>query len=292
MLTAKRILLSALLLFSVQNGLAAEDALTEAKGTGLADAAAQANSFLPVTEVQRIKFDENEAWEKLCLAKNSKEAEVKSKAYAEAIQYISAATTVPAAPPEAFLLASRIYRHKGGLSYAKNCFMRAVAVYLDEAMQKPESVEANLKAAIVLYAGDVRYWDTYNQSRKKARDYADMVLDLCKKEKSEKNISAGREIFLEEAVALAYLVKDNARECNDNFMKAEKLWNKTGVKTDSVLINIVVSNDSRLSVVDSSYLPYNLFKEYPQEGKWFWPVNHKTDAAQEFLLNCLTGFYL
>ncbi len=292
MLTAKRILLSALLLFSVHSGLVAEDTLTEAKEADLADAAAQADSLLPVADVQKVKFDENEAWKKLCLAKNSKDAEAQSKAYAEAIYYISAATTVPTAPPEAFLLASRIYRHKGGLSYAKNYFTRAAAVYLDEAMQNPDSIEANLKAAIVLYAGDVRFWDSYNQSRKNARDYADTVLKLCKKAKDEKSISAAREIFLEEAVALASLVKENAGECNDHFMKAEKLWNMTGVKTDSVLINIVVSDDSGLPVVGNSYLPYKLFKEYPQKGKWFWPVSHKTDAAQEFLLNCLTGFYL
>lgn len=287
MKTAKHFFLSALLLSSVQNGFAAEGALPAAKEADLEDATDQSDSLLPAAEVQKVKFDENEAWKQLCLAKNSKEAEAQSKAYADAVQYISAATTVSAAPPEAFLLASRIYRHKGGLSYAKNYFTRAAAVYLDEAMQLPDSIKANLKAGIILYAGDVRYWDSYEQSRKNARDYADKVLALCKKAKMEKNLSAGKAVFLEEAAALACLIKENEAESNAHFAKAEELWNKKELKTDSVLINVVGA-----TTAGSSYLPYELFKEFPQQGIWYWQVSSQTDAAREFLLNCLTGFYM
>lgn len=292
MKASNQILLCALLLFSVQNRLAAESSLPEMKETGLLETSDQTASLLPATGVQKVKFDEGEAWTQFCLAKNSSAADVQSEAYAKAIQYISAATTAPSAPPEAFLLASRIYRHKGGASYAKNYFTRAAAVYLDEAMQQPESIEMNLKAAIVLYAGDVRYWDSYEQCKKNAWSYADTVLVLCKKAKVEKNLTTEKEVFLEEAAALACIVKENMVESNAHFAKAEKLWSKEAVKTDSSLINIVGSANNDNLTASNSYLPYKLFKEYPQQGKWFWPISRKNDAYMEFLLNCLTGFYM
>ena len=292
MKASNQILLCALLLFSVQNRLAAESSLPEMKETGLLETSDQTASLLPATGVQKVKFDEGEAWTQFCLAKNSSAADVQSEAYAKAIQYISAATTAPSAPPEAFLLASRIYRHKGGASYAKNYFTRAAAVYLDEAMQQPESIEMNLKAAIVLYAGDVRYWDSYEQCKKNAWSYADTVLVLCKKAKVEKNLTTEKEVFLEEAAALACIVKENMVESNAHFAKASKLWNKEAAKTESNLINIIGLDNYGLSTTGSLYLPYELFKEYAQQGEWYWSIASKTDVGKEFLLNCLTGFYL
>ena len=138
------------------------------------------------------------------------------------------ASTAAIMPPaiatrEALLLASRIYRHKGGISFAKTNFSKAAAIYLERAMQQPESIQANLHAAIILYAGDVRYWDSYNDSRKNAVAYADKVIFLCKKEKSEKQIADTNVIFLEEAAALAFLIKENVPASNAHFVKAEKL---------------------------------------------------------------------
>ena len=91
---------------------------------------------------------------------------------------------------------------------------------------------------------------------------------------------------------MASLIRENVSECDVHFAKAEKLWSKEAVKTDSSLINIVGSANNDNLTASNSYLPYKLFKEYPQQGKWFWTLSRKNDAYMEFLLNCLTGFYM
>jgi len=289
MKAAKYLVLCAVLLLNAQNGLAADAAVSE---TGAMEIPEEKilSAAMPLAEEEKIS-QENEslAWRQFCLAKNSNAADEQSEAYANAIKYISDATAIASAPPSTFLLGSRIYRHKGGSSYAKNYFTRAAAVYLDEAMQKPESVQANLNAAIILYAGDVRYWESYEQSKKNARDYADKVLTLCKKAKAEKKLEAAEEIFLEEATALAFLVKENVDQSNAHFAKAEKLWGNETAKTSSAFIKIITTNNFAEA---DSYKPYELFKAFPQQGKWYWMVANQTDAEKEFLLNCLTGFYL
>lgn len=286
---SRRIILYILLLLSAQHGFAEETGLPATNAIELLNKANRVSLLLHAVD-KSDKMNEHKAWNYLCLAKNSRITSEQSDAYANAIKYISDVTSEQESPPSAFLLASRIYRHKGGISYAKNYFTKAAAVYLDEVMQKPGSVKANLDAAIILYAGDVRYWDTYNDSKQKAFAYADKVLELYKNKKAEKSIPASEEIFLEEAAALAFLIKENVSGSNAHFAKAENIWLGNDEKTNSSLIKMVNSNEQDVTE-ENIYAPYALFKEYPQQGKWLWPVANQTEARKEFLLNCLTGFY-
>lgn len=245
-----------------------------------------------------------EAWQQYCIAKNSKEASVRSESYAEAIKHLNDAISYGGESPDVLLLGSRIYRGVGGISYAKQYFSKAAAIYLDDVLRNPKAIEANLKAAIILYAGDVRYWDTYDESKKKARVYADKVLELYNNKQAEKMIQTSEELYLEEAAALAFLVKENVSDCEVHFAKAERIWNKDVDRNNSKLIKRIesdfqditnrqtVSKEQNISGGGNSYKPYALFKEYPQQGKWLWPVSKPTEAHKEFLLNCLTGFYL
>lgn len=293
---ANSILICVLLLFAVQNGIASESAHHETNETvkDETNLMEQPVSFavLPnAGDEHIIKSNEFQAWQQFCIAKNSEMAVVRSEAYANAIKHISEACVMDPERPASLLLASRIYRSMGGLSYAKNYFSKAAALYLNEAIQNSESIRANLNAAIILYAGDVRYWDSYEESKKHSWGYADRVLELCKKKRAKKITEVNEEIFLEEATALALMIKENIAGSNAHFTKAEKLWNKETVKPVSELIKMVEFEEQNDLEEDDLYKPYALFKKYPQQGKWFWLVTKQTEASKEFLLNCLTGFY-
>ena len=292
MKATKYLALCAVLLFNAHHGLAADVTASETGAMELKEEKIPSAAMPLAEEEKSIQRNESLAWQQFCLAKNSSAADGQSEAYANPIKYISDATAIASAPPSTFLLGSRIYRHKGGISFAKNYFTRAAAVYLDEAMQKPESIQANLNAAIILYAGDVRYWESAEQSKKNAWVYADNVLTLCEKAKAEKKLEATEVTFIEEAAALAFLVKENLTESNAHFAKAEKLWNSETAKTNSALIRINKTANLDASEKTVVYKPYELFKQYPQQGKWYWDVAKQADAGKEFLLNCLTGFYL
>lgn len=264
------------------------------------------------------KVDENiqGAWQEYCAAKNAMIAGMRSESYEKAIYNINEAVVNGGNKPEVLLLASRIYRGKGGVSYAKNYFSKASAIYLEDVFRYPESIEANLKAAILLYAGDVRYWETYNESRKKAEAFADKVFDLYKTEKikkfknrRDKNFQdKNREQMLEEAVALSFLVKENFMAAERHFARASKLCERENInamganvvsnkfgKNNYGIVKIVFNEDSEEAQATgdyTNYLPYILFKKFTKQGKWYWPVTKQTEANKEFLLNCLTGFYL
>ncbi len=262
-------------------------------------------------DYDRILNKEKNAWTDYCTAKNSMAADVRSNAYANAINSINEILIADEERPDDLLLASRIYRGKGGVSYAKNYFAKASAIYLDDVLRYPESIEANLAAAIILYAGDVRYWDTYSDSQKKAVAYADRVLELFKEEKikifknrRDKNSQdKNREKYLEEVAALAYLVKEDFAAAEKRFVRAEKLYRKANEAEeksvsnryrnhDNGFVKIVMDGDTGFVNAEDSYLLYGLYKIFTKQGQWYWPVSKQSEANKEFLLNCLTGFYL
>ena len=216
-----------------------------------------------------------EIWKQYCIAKNAPltAADVRSEAYANAIQGVNKSIAANGENPEILLLASRVYRGKGGVSYARNYFSKACAIYLEDVLRYPDSIEANLNAAIILYAGDVRYWDSYNDSKKKAEAYADKVLDIFKNEKisyfknrRNKNIqNKNREKFLEEASALAFLIKENYAAAEKHFARAEKLHatineanadsvNQNFENDDHGFVKIMLRKEAKTEGVDKSYL--------------------------------------
>ena len=271
------------------------------------------NLLQNVENQAKVETNVQEAWQEYCAAKNSMNAGTRSNLYEKAIYDINEAIVNGGDRPEILLLASRIFRGKGGVSYAKNYFSKASAIYLEDVLRYPESIESNLNAAILLYAGDVRYWDSYNDSRKKAEAYADKVFELYKSERIQKFRNRrekkfqdkSKEKMLEEAVALSFLVKEDFVDAEKHFAKAEKLCeseniNATGASSvnnkvgnsNYSFVKIVLGKEARAAEEGKTYLPYAFFKKYTKQGKWYWPVTKKTEANKEFLLNCLTGFYL
>lgn len=274
---------------------------------------AAVNLLQNVENQAKVETNVQEAWQEYCAAKNSMNAGTRSNLYEKAIYDINEAIVNGGDRPEILLLASRIFRGKGGVSYAKNYFSKASAIYLEDVFRYPESIESNLNAAILLYAGDVRYWDSYNDSRKKAEAYADKVFELYKSEiikkfrnrREKKFQDKSREKMLEEAVALSFLVKEDFVAAEKHFAKAEKLCESENINTTGAssvnnkfgnsnysFVKIVLGQEARAEEEGKTYLPYALFKKYTKQGKWYWPVTKKTEANKEFLLNCLTGFYL
>ena len=156
-----------------------------------------------------------------------------SEPYAEAIDAITRAIALEPENVDYLLLASQIYRGKGGISSAKEYFNRAEAVLLDHLSADPDSIDANLDYAILCYAGDVRYWANYSTYLKKAKKHADRVLSLCNKETHPFSM------------ALACLIKGNAKEC-------ERLLEMSGHPTVRFY--------------------YILYKNTVRKGTWYWPV--------------------
>ena len=271
MKTAKHFIFCVLLLFTAQNGISAEPAQISSNENKSIETAQIENTgeVKPNKDVEverNIESKKYLAWQQFCLAKNSEAADVRSGAYANAIKYINEAYDMDTERPVS----------------------KVAAIYLNKVLQNPESIQANLNAAIILYAGDVRYWDSYEQSKKNAWSYADKVLEVCK---NEKKIDEKEQIFLEEARALAFLIKENIAGSNVHFAKAEKLYAGEINQNNAVRIKIIEAEECATSDNNALYQPYALFKEYLLLGKWYWPVTTQTEASKEFLLNCLTGFY-
>lgn len=64
--------------------------------------------------------------------------------YTEAIKNINLALAIVPESAEYRLLAAQIYRHRGGLSYAKNYFTQACSLYDKQLKAYPDSITLNL----------------------------------------------------------------------------------------------------------------------------------------------------
>ena len=125
-----------------------------------------------------------------------------SEPYAGAIHAIAQAVAMEPENVDYLFLASQIYRGKGGVSMAKDYFLRAEKLLQERIKKNPESIGANLDYAILCYAGDARYWEEYGAYLKKAQAQAKRVLSLCKKREGDEGVQI--------PMAWAYLVKGNA----------------------------------------------------------------------------------
>ncbi len=179
-----------------------------------------------------------------------------SDPYARAIHAIAQAVAMEPENVDYLFLASQIYRGKGGISMAKDYFLRAEKLLQERIKADPESIGTNLDYAILCYAGDARYWKECDAYLKKAQVQANRVLSLCKKREGDEGVRI--------PMAWAYLVKGNAKECE--------------------------------KILSSSKLPatrfyLDLYKDTVKKGKWFWPAK---DPGRELLLYYMTdgGRYL
>ena len=155
------------------------------------------------------------------------------------------------------LLASQIYRHRGGLSYAKNYFNQACSLYEKQLKDYPDSITLNLQYAIACYAGDARYYPDYEDYKSRACLYAKQTLKLLEQNKNQ---------YSEADTLLPRLLAYVLLQDYDAAARTVK----------------------RINSICGKYSPaYTLAEEYERlaaDGQWLWRVSSKEDAEKDFLL--------
>ncbi len=187
--------------------------------------------------------------------KRASQANVRNEKYAEAINAISRAAILQPDNTDVLLLASQIYRSKGGIAYAKEYFARAESILIAQIAASPKDIGAYLDYAIACYAGDVRFKDNYDAYWKIAYQYADEVIRLVEQ-------SGGGNAAQMRTMAFAYLIKGDTKRCGELLVQAAQ------------------------SDAASKFYSELFFKTVAQ-GQWLWPVSAE-GAEKEFLLYVLT----
>lgn len=118
-------------------------------------------------------------------ARSTTDKRVANVKYTEAIKNINLALAIIPDSAEYRLLAAQIYRHRGGLSYAKNYFNHACSLYEKQLKDYPDSITLNLQYAIACYAGDARYYPDYEDYKSRACLYAMQTLKLLERNKNQ-----------------------------------------------------------------------------------------------------------
>lgn len=199
-------------------------------------------------------------------ARAAEAADVRGEAYAEAIRAVGYAAELAPDDAEVLLLASQIYRGKGGLSYARRYFERAEAVFLARLAERPKDAGAHLDYAIACYAGVPRFEAKYGAYAAKAEQYAGTALKLCGapagRSGKDRRIAADSVPAAKQRIAaLAYLVLDERETCE-------------------ALLEQAAERDA------SARDWLALFRDTVARGRWLWPAGK--DADKEFLLYLLT----
>ena len=195
-----------------------------------------------------------EAYRSYTTAKMSDSLSVQNEGYAAAIREISKACKLEPQNAEYLMLASQIYRSKGGSSYAKDYFSRAERILHERMEAAPDDVHADLDYAIACLAGEGRFSKTYQQQGEQALA---KVIRLCEPELKSKQKHGG----LVRALGIAYLLKGETE-------KGEK----------------VLSMAADLGTTSRFY--YELYRDTAKNGTWIWPVG-KNGAVREFCMYCL-----
>ena len=195
----------------------------------------------PVIESQQLLL---EAYESYIEARKSPKSQ-QSELYAKAISAISRATAIEPNNISYLILASQIYRAKGGMPYAKEYFSRAQSLMEEQLAIQPNNIYVNLQYAIVCYSGDVRYWQNYDKYNHEATRYANKVIYLSDKSSD-----------LREATAISYLIKGDAK------------------RFEKIMQDVAKSNDT-------AKFYYTLYHDTVAKGQWLWPSK---SADKEFLL--------
>ena len=197
-------------------------------------------------------------WAALAAYENARlttDKHVANSMYTKAIKNINLAISIAPELAENHLLASQIYRYRGGLSYARNYFSKACKLYEQQLKEYPESITLNLQYAIACYAGDARYYSDYNDYKVRAYLHADKTIKLLDElPVEEKDVLVPK--------LLAYVILQD-------YVQAEKIAKR---------INYVCVKNS---------LEYTLAEQYRQltaNGKWLWQVSSTENAEKDFLL--------
>lgn len=190
-------------------------------------------------------------------ARSTTDKRVANAKYTEAIKNINLALAIIPDSAEYRLLAAQIYRHRGGLSYAKNYFNQACSLYEKQLKGYPDSITLNLQYAIACYAGDARYYPDYEDYKSRACLYAMQTLKLL--EENKKQYSEADTLLPR---LLAYVILQDYNE-------AARIA-------------------KRINSICAKYSPaYAWTEEYERlaaDGQWLWRVSRKEDAEKDFLL--------
>lgn len=191
-------------------------------------------------------------------AKLSENASEKSVNFAEAVKFINEALQLEPDNYDFAVLASQIYRGKGGISYAKSYFQRAERILGENLKIYPDSIDTNLDYALVCAAGDMRYTSEYADYQKKAKLAAEKVLDLCEQwykdnDKSAKSLNAE---------AMAELILGHKEKCTELLLEAKNI---SAEKTENTLSL------------------YDVYRETVLQNKWLWKVSAES-LDKEFML--------
>ena len=190
-------------------------------------------------------------------ARSTTDKRVANVKYTEAIKNINLALAIIPDSAEYRLLAAQIYRHRGGLSYAKNYFNHACSLYEKQLKDYPDSITLNLQYAIACYAGDARYYPKYEDYKSRACLYAMQTLKLLER---NKNQYSEAEALLPRL--LAYVVLQDYNEA--------------------------AKTAKRINSICAQYSPaYAWAEQYEclaDDGQWLWRVSSREDAEKDFLL--------
>lgn len=190
-------------------------------------------------------------------ARSTTDKRVANAKYTEAIKNINLALAIIPDSAEYRLLAAQIYRHRGGLSYAKNYFTQACSLYEKQLKDYPDSITLNLQYAIACYAGDARYYPEYEDYKSRAWLYAKQTLKLLEQ---NKNQYSEAEALLPRLLAYVLL---------QDYNEAEKTAKR---------INYVCDKHSL------EYATAEQYKQLVAQGEWLWRISSKENAEKDFLL--------
>ena len=196
--------------------------------------------------------DYTAAYEAYNRAKTATSLKVSTDAYADAISLVAKAVTKEPERFDYLVLASLIYRGKGGASYAQNYFLQAEKVIRAQIAADPNDIEAHLNYAILCYAGDGQFSQKALYYRREAQKEANLVVKLCQKALKENSEATE----LRRLEALAFLIRGNKRECR-------KFLQDAADESD----------------VDKTIAA--LYEDTVWKNKWKWTVN---EVDKEFLL--------
>ena len=190
-------------------------------------------------------------------ARSTTDKRVANAKYTEAIKNINLALAIIPDSAEYRLLAAQIYRHRGGLSYAKNYFTQACLLYEKQLKAYPDSITLNLQYAIACYAGDARYYPDYEDYKSRACLYAMQTLKLLER---NKNQYSEAEALLPKLLAYVLL-----QDYNEAAKTAKR-------------INYVCDKHSL------EYVTAEQYKQLVAPGEWLWCISSKENAEKDFLL--------
>ncbi len=237
---------------------------------------------------QNVSANENDGYKNYndaCTAYEAAQLETdigkRSQYYADGIKAIAKNISVNSENGESFLLASRIYRAKGGQSFAAKYLKKADELFYEKMMRNPQSVDTNLDYAAFCYAANM---DNNQEQNKKAQFFAEKALKLIDLNNSWTN--GEQAVNYLRYKALANLVKGNIKIC-EKFLAKAALMDKRDQNDYDVNESVSSNHFFEKKHLTGNIFYDLLFKETVLQKKWIWPVAAK-NVDKEFLLYYLT----